>query len=168
MREHSAAAQGWVKHGTTERGEKRGGGRGGRASLTVCVKREISLLTDPTRAVEKPRDGDKKNSWILPSFCLTKQLCFPVAKHKVIARRPRATKRKQHSLWKQNKMKFISNYCLLCVVWWEKKVRNLCRVQELIQFCETEGGRVRTRVLGGAGRWRLLPLSLCVKSYFYA
>lgn len=38
-------------------------GRGGaRGSLTVFVKREISLLTDPTKARSTRRDGDEENS----------------------------------------------------------------------------------------------------------
>lgn len=38
------------------------GAGGARASLTVFVKREISLLTDPTKARSKHRDGDEENS----------------------------------------------------------------------------------------------------------
>lgn len=48
--------------GESSAGEKRGGGGRERASLTVRVKREISLLTDPTKAGSKCRDGDEKNS----------------------------------------------------------------------------------------------------------
>lgn len=76
MQEHSTVAQGSAEHGKTEMGEKGGRGRGeerrvGRASLTVCVKRETSLLTDPTKApsVSQRQLGFRLQSTkLLPGF----------------------------------------------------------------------------------------------------
>lgn len=75
--------------------------RGRRASLTVCVKREISLLTDPTKAGSKRRDGDEKNS------CLIKTTLFPVAKHKVTAMASQSHLKETTAVF-GNKMKCLS------------------------------------------------------------